>query len=57
MINAEETRKMSPYDLRNLCLKKNWHTNGINEDYDALLSYADELPNVMASRYGRKYQI
>lgn len=29
----KERRTMSGYDLRNLCIKKNWYTRGTNGDY------------------------
>ena len=28
-----ETRTLSAYNLRNLCIRKNWYTHGSNEDY------------------------
>ena len=31
-----ETRTMSAYSLRALCIKKNWYTCGTNEEYTAL---------------------
>lgn len=31
-----ETRTLSAYDLRALCIKKNWYTCGTNEEYTAL---------------------
>lgn len=28
-----ERRTLHAYDLRNLCIRKNWYTNGTNEEY------------------------
>ena len=32
-----ETRTLSAYELRALCIKKNWYTCGTNEEYSNLL--------------------
>ena len=32
-----ESRQLFPEDLRSLCIKKNWYTNGTNEEYGLLL--------------------
>ena len=37
-MTIKETRTLSAWDLRNLCAKRNWYTQGTNEDYDCLLS-------------------
>lgn len=33
-----ETRTLSMSDLRNLCIKNNWYTNGNNDEYNELLT-------------------
>lgn len=33
-----ETRTMSAYELRRLCIKNNWYTHGTNEEYMQLFA-------------------
>ena len=33
-----ETRVMHSWDLRNLCIKRNWYTRGTNAEYSALFN-------------------
>ena len=37
-----ETRTLSAYNLRNLCIRKNWYTCGDNEEYMALFGSLTE---------------
>ena len=41
-----ETRQISSYDLRGICIRENWFTAGDNEEYAELLNTADALENV-----------
>ena len=34
-----EIRKANAYDIRKLCIQRNWFTNGTNEEYGDLLNY------------------
>lgn len=36
-MNMKEIRKLTPDDLRSLCIKRDWYTRGTNEDYDKLM--------------------
>lgn len=45
MIYREE-RTLSSYDLRIACIAHDWYTTGDDEDYEALLDYAESLDNV-----------
>lgn len=36
-MKIKETRKMNSYDLRELCIKRDWYTSGDNEEYSNLL--------------------
>lgn len=45
--NYKEIRKISAYDLRQLCIDNNWYTAGDNEEYDHLLiDLADSKENL-----------
>ena len=33
----KEIRRMTPEDLRNLCVRQDWYTKGTNEDYGKLM--------------------
>ena len=41
-----EVRKMNSDDLRNLCIREHWYTEGNCEEYTNLLSKADDIDNV-----------
>lgn len=34
-----EIKKINASDIRSLCIKKNWYTNGTTEEYEMLLNY------------------
>jgi len=42
----EETRHLSGYDLRSLCVKENLYTLGTNEEYFNLLETAEKTENI-----------
>lgn len=46
MYGYKEVRKMLGYDLRSLCIEKNWYTSGNNEEYSRLLNRADSAENI-----------
>lgn len=37
----KEKRMLCMYDLRNLCIEKNWYTHGDTEEYSKLLNMAE----------------
>ena len=41
-----EKRKMLAFDLRTLCVKKDWYTHGNNEAYENLLHRVDSTENI-----------
>lgn len=41
----KETRKISMYNIRNECIKNNWYTKGDCDDYDNILTFANDLEN------------
>ena len=41
-MTTKEFRTISSEDVRNMCIKNNWYTNGSVEDYCTLLNYVDE---------------
>lgn len=42
----KETRKLYSEELRMLCIKRNWYTEGTNAEYIPLLNAVDKLENV-----------
>lgn len=42
----KEVRRMNMYDLRTLCIERNWYTCGDVSDYDNLLVMAQSCTNV-----------
>lgn len=44
--NYNETRRISMSDLRNLCIKENWYTEGTNKEYGKLLATAEHAENL-----------
>lgn len=42
----KEIRKLSWYDLRNMCVRENFYTCGTCEEYDKLYEYVSNLENV-----------
>ena len=37
-MKIKETRLLSSFNLRNLCIKRNWYTKGDNNEYSHLLN-------------------
>lgn len=46
MNKIEERRKLYSGDLRILCIRKNWYTEGTNEEYELLLNIPNEHENI-----------
>lgn len=46
MMNITEKRIISAADVRNLCIVKDWYTNGSTDDYRSMLDYVKACENV-----------